>query len=337
VTLLALDDRRWSELVESRPDATIFHHPVWAKLVADCYGYRPLALGLAEGGALVAGLPLVEVSLPLGGRRWVSLPFTDHCPPLGGDHAAALVGDLSEVARAAKVRRVEVRAPLAADPGIQSHAPFVLHQLALSGGVAATWKGLRRNHRRSVADAEEAGVRVVRGDSAADVDAFYRLHVQTRRRLGVPVQPRRFFALLLERIIARGLGFVLTAYRGDVAVAGAVFCGWNGTLMCKYSARADGFTKIDAIHLLFWSAIRWGCENGYHTFDLGRSELDQAHLRSFKTGWGARETPLAYSWIARAPVKLGANRSHELLGVLIRNSSPWLCRATGELLYRYAT
>ena len=88
-------------------------------------------------------------------------------------------------------------------------------------------------------------MRVVRGESAADVETFYRLHLQTRRRLGVPVQPRRFFALLLERVIRTGLGFVLTAHRDNVPVAGALFCAWNGTVMCKYSARADGFTKID--------------------------------------------------------------------------------------------
>jgi len=337
VTVLAIDDPRWSDFVGAQSDATIFHHPVWAKLLADSYGYRAMAVALSDGGALVAGLPVVDVSLPLGRRRWVSLPFTDHCPPLAGVRGAELAGALSEVARASRLDRLEIRAPLGEEHGIQSHAPFVLHQVAVTGDVAATWKGLRRNHRRSVADAEEAGVRVVRGESAADVETFYRLHLQTRRRLGVPVQPRRFFALLLERVIRTGLGFVLTAHRDNVPVAGALFCAWNGTVMCKYSARADGFTKIDAIHLLFWSAIRWACENGYHTFDLGRSEVQQTQLRSFKDGWGARETPLAYSWIASAPVKLGGNRSHELLGVLIRNSAPWLCRATGELLYRYAT
>src|SRR5205823_461942 len=167
VTVLAIDDPRWSDFVGAQSDATIFHHPVWAKLLADSYGYRAMAVALSDGGALVAGLPVVDVSLPLGRRRWVSLPFTDHCPPLAGVRGAELAGALSEVARSSRLDRLEIRAPLGEEHGIQSHAPFVLHQVAVTGDVAATWKGLRRNHRRSVADAEEAGVPVVRGESAA--------------------------------------------------------------------------------------------------------------------------------------------------------------------------
>ena len=53
MTLLALDDRRWREFVESRPDSTIFHHPMWAKLLADCYGYRAMAVSYAAAGCLI--------------------------------------------------------------------------------------------------------------------------------------------------------------------------------------------------------------------------------------------------------------------------------------------
>ncbi len=112
---------------------------------------------------------------------------------------------------------------------------------------------------------------------------------------------------------------------------------WNGTLICKYSARADGFVKSDAIHLIFWSAIRWASENGFRAFDLGRSNVEQTQLRSFKTGWSAREEALPYSWIARAPIAAPSRRLNDAMGVVIRNSAPWLCRAMGELLYKYAT
>jgi len=338
VKTLAIDDPRWSDFVSARTDATLFHHPVWSELLRDCYGYPAMALALTDSsGAIVAGLPVIDVSLPIARRRWVSLPFTDHSAPLVGSSAADLVAALRDLARSAKFGALEIRAPLPVELGVQSQTAFVRHALPLSGDVRSIWKALRRNHRRSVADAEEEGVRVERGTTAAAIEVFYRLHVQTRRRLGVPVQPRRFFRLLLERVVAPGLGFVLTAYRGDMPVAAAVFCGWNGSLICKYSARADGATKLDAIHLLFWSAIRWGSENGYHTFDLGRSGTDQAQLRSFKTGWGAREIPLPYSWIGTARIRPSARRLHGALGLVIRNSAPWLCRATGELLYRYAT
>ena len=155
----------------------------------------------------------------------------------------------------------------------------------------------------------------------------------TRRRLGVPIQPRRFFRLLRERLLGTGLAFVVSAYRGDVAVASAVFSAWNGTLVFKYGARDDRWARLGANHLLMWSAIRWAAENGCHTVDLGRSALGQPELRRFKSGWGAREEPLAYTWIGNAPRPGGSRPFEAALAVLIRNSSPWVCRAMGELFY----
>jgi lipid II:glycine glycyltransferase (peptidoglycan interpeptide bridge formation enzyme) len=127
----------------------------------------------------------------------------------------------------------------------------------------------------------------------------------------------------------------MSAYLGDVAVASAVFCAWNGTLVCKYSGRADGFERLDAIHLLFWSGIRWAAENGYHSFDLGRSDAGQSRLRSFKAGWGTREEPLAYTYIGRAP-RVSSHRVERAMAQVIQRSSPWVCRAIGEVFYKYA-
>ena len=336
---LAIDDPAWREFAESRSDATIFHHPAWAGLLAECYGYRALVITDERGGAITSGLPALVVRLPFGARRWVSLPFTDHCPPLDGD-GSVLWSGLEDLARARSFDVFELRAPNTNHSEAREFSdtrtpPFVRHDLATAEDSRVLWKRLRRNHRRSVEDAVEAGVRVETGTDAADMDSFYRIHLQTRRRLGVPVQPRRFFRLFHERIVRTGLGFVLTAKLGDAPVAAAVVCAWNGTLVVKYSGRADGFEKVDAIHLLFWTAIRWASENGCHTFDLGRTDVAQARLRSFKAGWGTREEPLSYSYIGATP-RASSHRVERAMANVIQRSSPWVCRALGEALYKYA-
>lgn len=337
MTLLALGDPRWLEFVQSRPDASLFHHPAWAGLLADCYGYPAMVVATTRSdGTVTAGLPVLDVTRPFGRRRWVSLPFTDHCRPLDGP-SRDLLAVLRDVARSSRVEQVEVHAPFAPDAGIHRDALFVRHELTLSADSDSIWKRLRQNHRRSVNDARKAGLRVEVGTTATDIETFYRLHLQTRRRLGVPIQPRRFFRLLHERIIQPGLGFVLTAYHGDTPAAASVIGAWNGILVSKFSARADRFPRSDGAHLLYWTATQWGCENGFHTFDLGRSNVEHASLRHFKVGWGAREELLPYSWIGSAPERSASRRSEHALGAVIRNSSPWMCRAVGEIFYRYAT
>ena len=83
LTVLELTDPRWGKFVAGHPLATPFHHPGWASLVANCYNFRAFAVATTNAtGEIRAGLPVIEVRHLRGEPRWVSLPFTDYCPPL---------------------------------------------------------------------------------------------------------------------------------------------------------------------------------------------------------------------------------------------------------------
>ena len=118
VAAVHIDDPRWSEFVDSHPDAGPFHLPAWASLIADCYRFEAFALTVQDGdGELLAGLPVIAVRSPRGGRRWVSLPFTDSCPPLLRADVAPdeVFAAIDEHVLAAPVRGLEVRAALPAE------------------------------------------------------------------------------------------------------------------------------------------------------------------------------------------------------------------------------
>jgi CelD/BcsL family acetyltransferase involved in cellulose biosynthesis len=107
-------------------------------------------------------------------------------------------------------------------------------------------------------------------------------------------------------------------------------------IVYKYGASDPAFWGHRPNNLLFWHAIRWGCEHGYTSLDWGRTDFDNAGLREFKTGWGAVEEPLAYSVIANQAPTAGSGRITRAMARVIRRSPPWVCRAMGEVLYRYA-
>lgn len=336
--VLDIDDRRWVEFVESCEGSTPFHHPSWARLIAECYRYRAFALARPDSdGRIVAGLPVVEV----GGRhrrhRWVSLPFTDRCAPLQRCETAGagLAEELDAARRQAGVAQVEVRDDL---PGPNVHAgpQAVMHCLRLQADPDALYPRFKRPVRKGIERADGNDL-VVRYDESRSglTDIFYRLHLQTRRRLGVPVQPRRYFDLLWRRMIEPGRGFVLLAYHQRTPVAGAVFLAWNSTVVYKYGASDVRYWDLHPNHLVMWTAIRWGCEHGFGTFDFGRSDLSSKGLRQFKSGWG-KESALAYSAIGGDAPQSSTGRLHEAAGAVIRRSPLWVCRVAGELLYRYA-
>jgi len=331
----SVNDPSWLELVRSDPKALPFHHPAWTLLLADSYAFKPFVLGLVdESSRMIAGMPIVEVGGPIRGRRWVSLPFTDMCPPLVTD--ACLDSFAAEIDRArsdAGVASLEVRARL---PGaIPTEQPALLHDLPLTADPELVAASFRASVRRNIRTAEKGPAVVRLASSESDVaEAFYRLHVDSRRRLGLPVQPRRFFRLLWSRMIQPDLGRVLLVDVGTDTVAGAVFLTWNRTVVYKYGASDPRYWSVRPNNLLFWEAIKWACESGYERLNFGRTDLDTPSLSRFKLGWAAQEQPLEYTFFGPTETNGRRGEPPRIARTVIRHSPRWVVRALGEMLYR---
>lgn len=338
-TLLDHTDEQWLAFVASQPNANTFHDPVWINVLSHCYGYRPFVVVVTDDeGQICAGVPVLDVRSPLTGKRWISLPFTDHCMPLYRDDEALerLTQALLVLYREKKLPRLELRWNYPQQPLLHHHSDCVLHTVRLSEDVAAVQKQFHSMHRRNIKTAEKRGVRIEWGYEMQHIRQFYALHLQTRQRQGVPIQPWAFFEAL-GKMIADGHGFVLLAYKDDACLAAAVFLHAHQTLIYKYGASANNpeAMNLRPNNLIFWHAIRWGCEHGYTLFDMGKTDMGNTGLRDFKSKWGAEEIPLVYSTIAAEPPDGGHGRLSTLVAKVIHRSPPWVGRLIGELLYKH--
>jgi lipid II:glycine glycyltransferase (peptidoglycan interpeptide bridge formation enzyme) len=209
--------------------------------------------------------------------------------------------------------------------------------LALEGGAEEVLAGMHRSTRSSVKRAARDGVVVRPIETIVELDrAFYRLHQVTRRRLGVPVQPRRFFELLWDRMLAPGLGWALGAYKENTPVAASIFLAHNRHVVYKFSASADEHRRLRGPHAILDAAVRRACEDEATSFDFGRTEAGNEGLREFKRSWGTDEEELFYTTLAdAAPGEPGDGRARKALGAVIRRSPPWVARAIGEVAYKY--
>ena len=335
--LLDLSDERWMAFATQQSQVNIFHHPAWARLLAESYGYHPFIVAVCNSEQqILAGLLMIETKGKLFGTRWVSLPFTDYCQPLYSDFQSFeyLSDRLGHYCNEKKIHKLEVRYELPTYPG--SEYKYVRHLVNLCPDVNTVANRFHDTHLKNIKVAQKKSVRIERGCSQEHMDAFYRLQVLTRQRKGIPVQPRKFFGLLRADILDNGLGFILLAYRDDECLAGAVFLHWQHTLTYKYSASSPEGRNLCPNNLILWTAINWGCKNGYTIFDMGRTELDNSGLRWFKNGWGAEEMPLYYFTQPGVDKRSGNSRFMPLLKTLICKSPVWVCRLTGELFYRYS-
>lgn len=337
--LLELDEPRWHSLVDQAPGATPFHHPAWARLLGETYGYRAFGVVLnGAEGAPIAGAPFLSVRGLSGRRRWISLPFTDECAPLAIDAEAqrAFGSALAREAAELGAPALDVRADVP-EAGWRRSADAVAHTLPLADELEAVRARFSRSQViRNIRRAEREGVVVRAAASDADFEAFLALHLRTRRRQGVPMQPRRFFDLIRRDFLDAGLGTLLLASHEGREIAGALFLHWNCTTVYKFGASDPEGWPYRPNHLIFWTAIRESVERGDRQLDFGRTDLGNAGLRAFKSGWGGVERPLVTSSLGGSGGTAASGPAGRALAGAIRRGPEWVCRDVGALLYRFA-
>lgn len=317
---------------------TVFHSPEWVDLIARTYHYRAFILAdIDPQGQLLAGIPMIEKTSVFGNKSWISLPFTDHCAPLSisHEHEILFTRKLVELLHQRSNLRMELRWQYKDNGELQTKQDFVLHNLSLSPDFSSTAKRIHPMHCRNARNATKRGVTIDTGVGVEHLAQFYRLHLITRRRMGVPIQPKLFFTNLANNLLNGTQGFIMCAYIDSLCVASAIFLFANKTMTYKYGASDPKYTQMRPNDLIFWNAIQWGCENGYTNIDFGRTEIGNSGLRSYKSRWGAIEKDLVYSYGPTSP----KNRSawiNNVLSTVIRHSPKWMCQLSGELLYRIA-
>lgn len=329
-------DPRWGRFVDRRSDASVFHSPKWLRALQSAYSYRPVAVSTdAPGCELTNGLVYCAVSSWLTGGRLVSLPFSDHCEPLV-DQPADLERILLSLERKVdqgKWKRIELRPVLLAPNGstrLEKSSSYRFHRVDLSPSLAQLLEKCHKDSiQRKLRRAGREGLRYEEGTSAELLEQFYRLLIMTRRRHRLPPQPREWFRALIESF---GSDLkIRVVSKGDVAVASILTLAHKKSIVYKYGCSDPAYNSMGGTVLLLWKTIEEAKAAGIQEFDLGRSDIDNPGLITFKHHWGAIESTLSYwSYPHRA-----AESSTGVAGRLFSMMPDAALQAAGKLLYRH--
>jgi hypothetical protein len=286
----------WDHLVALHRDAGCFHTSAWAKVLYQTYKHHPFYLQFSRGRRLAALIPLMEVRSPFTGRRGVCLPFSDTCEPLifDADVTHSIEDRLVRFAQERRWRHVEIRGGELFQPMSGSAAKFYGHTLDLRRRNTHLANRFDSSVRRAIRKAERSGVNALVVRNRQAISAFYRLHVQTRRRHGLPPQPASFFLNIYKYIIKPGLGFTVLAQRGSRLIAAAIFFRFGNNAIYKYGASDKRFQEFRANNLVMWQGIQFLVRTGVEKLHFGRTERENEGLRRFKLSWGAEEETINY-------------------------------------------
>jgi hypothetical protein len=329
----------WDSALTANAKATFFHSAIWAKILASTYGFVPYYVTSGEPAAGI--LPIMEANSFISGRRGVSLPFTDECEPISADTDTfnALFRRAAVHMSQRKWRYIEIRGGVTGLSTERTSAEFFGHEIKLEGKTSdELFANCTSATRRAVRRAEKNGVKAEFARTPEDMDVFYSLLCQTRKRHGNPPQPRTFFQQIQRHAIETDSGRLVLAKHNGIAVAGAVFLHFGRHSIYKFGASDYKSRHLAANNLVMWRALEWYHNKGFSTFRLGRTSLENEGLRQFKQGWGSYEYSIKY-------LRYG-NRTRDFLPGADNSSTGWqtrifkllpqrISRQIGALAYRH--
>ena len=332
--------KSWDSFVSTHPKGEIFHYSIWLMFLQEfCQAPMYLLRGI-RNNIIIGGIPFVFTRQLLMGRRLLSLPYTDRNMTL--IESSELPGALQVLLSfsfSQNVGTIEIKDKIMDNSDLY----FVgfWHSLNLSGGSEAVWNKCSKTQiKQRIRKNRKNGAVAV--ETRYDLEAlreFYQLHIETRQRLRTLPQPWRFFELLWKWIGAKGHAQVKVARAGSEAVAAAVFIFGMQRVTYKYSASRSKYWSLHPNHVLLWDAIESFANDGFRSFEFGRTGFHNAGLRSFKLSWGSSEESLSYwrpNWhglIRRRAASFIFRES----GRMLSHMPPRYAKAASKMLYPILT
>jgi hypothetical protein len=127
---------------------------------------------------------------------------------------------------------------------------------------------------------------------------------------------------------------IRVASKDGRAVGSILTLDHGSTLVYKYGCSDATVHNLGAMPFLFWRAIEEAKASGLETFDLGRSDLGNTGLITFKERLGGVSSPLTYFRLSGRPGGATTRTSHRSSPVFGWLPRPLLVLA-GRLLYRH--
>lgn len=330
---------------EQQMNLPLCYSEAWLNVISRLYHYTVIPLTAANAqGQLTGYLPLCLISSRLTGRRLVLLPFSDYCPLIANDDASAhdLVDQAIRLAQQQNVRYLELRTGahdvLAQRSELQEGNLYVRWLFPLMTDPEAVWSTVRKSVQHQVKKSRKLGVRVHMAQHREEIADYYRLHVRTRMRQGMPAQPQRFFFELWDTFAPGGAIKVLLAEYEGAVIAGMILLVSGSTVAYAYGASDARYLHLAPNNLLLWTAIEWGCVQGYQMLDLGRTARDNEGLMEFKRRWGAIPEPLPYYYYPQMTGLAATSESSTKFHVLTacwKQLPVQIAGPLGGILYRH--
>jgi hypothetical protein len=312
-------DPRWEALVTALPRGLIYHHPAWLKVLEEAFDYKPVHLACEDANGDIRGiLPLFYKRGLLTGRQFSSLPRTPVAGPLTWDEQAtrSLICAALERTSIEQGSQLQIKVLSNALDGLVDQMvgrPWrETYVLELPERPGLLRFGGSRDHARirwSINKATRLGVEIHPAETERELQAWYKLYLDTMRELAVPPRPYHFFEAAWRQLWSRGLMRLLLAERYEAGqarlLAGSLFLLFGQTVFYAFTGWRREDLSLRPNDVIQWRALHDACEEGFRFYDFGEVTKGNEGLAQFKSKWGA-EPRWLYRYYYPAPREVEA-------------------------------
>lgn len=317
----------WNAYLAQHEYGSLYVMAQWCDVIRDVYGHRGIHLVAVEKRKgveeIVGVLPLVNIRSRIFGNKLVSMPYFDMAGvvsdsseiekillfkalELGRDFGVACV----EVRQGKELSSLEGKECMAV--GNRKHTLTVMRDkermlLSLPASSGALWTSFKSKLRSQISRAMKGGLMVYIGDGEL-VDTFYSVFAENMRDLGSPVHAKKLFHQAMKAF--KGRAKIVVVKKDGVPVSASMVCGYGETLQNPWASSLRRYSRLSPNMLLYWRMLEYACDNGYTTFDFGRSTPGEGTYR-FKKQWGAEPFPLHWYRFTPDGVPVSKGRASE--------------------------
>lgn len=291
--LRAGEEQQWDEFVRSSPAGTFCHLSGWKRVVEKALGHRCYGLVARNERGISGVFPIARVRSALFGDCLVSIPLAVYGGVCADDSDSyfGLLKAGSDLANQLGVKYLEMRNQAERFPSsLPGRDLYVTFTQDLSPGPEKLLQGLPRDTRYAVRKSMKAGL-----DWTEDIslDEFYEIYAHSVHRLGTPVFSKQLFVRFQSEFPKQCRLFGVR--RGKIAIAGVLCFYFRDQVMPYYGGSLPEYYKDSPNNFMYWNLIRQSCQEGYRTFDFGRSKRGTGSFH-FKSAWSMQETELPYRY-----------------------------------------
>ena len=143
------------------------------------------------------------------------------------------------------------------------------------------WNSLKKDKRQAVRKAERSGLEIVEATGRDEIPIFYDLVKERYVKRQNPLEDISNFDAVFDILVHNDKAKIFFVKHGDEYIATRLVLLYKDTIYAWYSGSNSEYLRYHPNDFITWHVLKWGSENGFHTFDFGGGGT----LDEISAGW----------------------------------------------------